>query len=101
MIICTFYSLPPSPPCLSALARNCNAKVDDVNGAKGKDWRQGNPVRVIRNHKGSKHSKYAPKEGNRYDGIYKVVKYWPETNKSGFIVWKYLLRRDDPVSRIT
>ena len=43
-------------------------------------------------------SKYAPKEGNRYDGIYKVVKYWPQKNKDGFIVWKYLLRRDDTVS---
>jgi len=23
------------------------------------------------------------------------VKYWPETGKSGFLVWRYLLRRDD------
>lgn len=33
---------------------------------------------------------------SRYDGIYKVVKYYPEKGLSGFIVWKYLLRRDDP-----
>lgn len=33
---------------------------------------------------------------NRYDGIYKVVKYYPEKGLSGFRVWKYLLRRDDP-----
>ena len=52
----------------------------------------------VRNHKGSKTSEYAPEEGNRYDGIYKVVKYWPEKGKTGFIVWKYLIRRDDPVS---
>lgn len=32
----------------------------------------------------------------RYDGIYKVVKYYPATGKSGFCVWRYLLRRDDP-----
>lgn len=32
----------------------------------------------------------------RYDGIYKVVKYYPDVGKSGFRVWKYLLRRDDP-----
>jgi E3 ubiquitin-protein ligase UHRF1 len=25
-----------------------------------------------------------------------VVKYWPEKGKSGFIVWRYLLKRDDP-----
>lgn len=24
-----------------------------------------------------------------------VVKYWPEKGKSGFLVWRYLLRRDD------
>lgn len=45
--------------------------------------------------KGRKHSEFAPEEGIRYDGIYKVVKYWPEKGKSGFIVWKYLFRRDD------
>ena len=33
---------------------------------------------------------------SRYDGIYKVVKYWPEQGKSKFIVWRFLLRRDDP-----
>lgn len=33
---------------------------------------------------------------SRYDGIYKVVKYYPEKGEAGFIVWRYLLRRDDP-----
>lgn len=23
------------------------------------------------------------------------MKYWPEKGKSGFLVWRYLLRRDD------
>ncbi len=35
--------------------------------------RNSKPVRVVRNYKGQKTSEYAPKEGNRYDGIYKVV----------------------------
>lgn len=52
-------------------------------------------MRVVRSAKLAKHSKYAPADGNRYDGIYKVVKYWPEKGKSGFIVWRYLLHRDD------
>jgi E3 ubiquitin-protein ligase UHRF1 len=78
-----------------ALARNCCATIDDKKGATAKQWKEGKPVRVVRNHKGRKTSDYAPEEGNRYDGIYKVVKYWPEKNASGFIVWKYLLRRDD------
>lgn len=33
----------------------------------------------------------------RYDGIYKLVKYYPEKGKSGFIVWRYMFRRDDPI----
>ena len=34
-----------------------------------------------------------------YNGYvyYQVVKYWPAKNSAGFVVWKYLLRRDDPV----
>ncbi|CAL1538353.1 unnamed protein product [Lymnaea stagnalis] len=83
-----------------ALAKNCNAPIDNKKGAEAKDWKGGKPVRVVRNCKGRKHSKYAPEEGNRYDGIYKViiVKYWPEKGKSGFLVWRYLLRRDDPTA---
>ncbi|KAM3927809.1 E3 ubiquitin-protein ligase UHRF1 [Leptodactylus fuscus] len=78
-----------------ALALNCNAPINDKQGAEAKDWKAGKPVRVVRNAKGRKHSKYAPEDGNRYDGIYKVVKYWPEKGKSGFLIWRYLLRRDD------
>uniref|UniRef100_A0A0B7A0A8 RING-type E3 ubiquitin transferase n=1 Tax=Arion vulgaris TaxID=1028688 RepID=A0A0B7A0A8_9EUPU len=79
-----------------ALAKNCNAPLDSIKGSEAKDWQGGKPVRVVRNCKGRKHSTYAPEEGNRYDGIYKVIKYWPEKGKSNFLVWRYLLRRDDP-----
>ncbi|XP_011568402.3 E3 ubiquitin-protein ligase UHRF1 [Plutella xylostella] len=81
-----------------ALARNCAVKtVSEEGGDAGAAWRDGRPVRVVRSFKMMKHfPEYAPKEGIRYDGIYKVVKYYPETGKSGFRVWKYLLRRDDP-----
>ncbi|MBN3319977.1 UHRF1 ligase, partial [Atractosteus spatula] len=78
-----------------ALALNCNAAVNDKDGAEAKDWKAGKPVRVVRSSKGRKHSKYCPEDGNRYDGIYKVVKYWPEKGKSGFLVWRYLLKRND------
>ncbi|GLH14953.1 Ubiquitin [Gryllus bimaculatus] len=78
-----------------ALALNCNAPLSDA-GAKAKDWKKGKPIRVVRNYKAGKHSKYAPDDGNRYDGIYKVVEYYPQKGKSGFKVWRYVLRRDDP-----
>ena len=54
-----------------ALAKNCDASISE-KGAQAKDWRNGKPVRVVRNCKERKISKYAPEEGNRYDGIYKV-----------------------------
>lgn len=47
-----------------SIALNCNAKFN-VNGAEAKDWKKGKPIRVIRNYKMSKHSKFAPTEGNR------------------------------------
>lgn len=81
-----------------ALAKNCSAPIDSKKGGDaGRDWKKGKPVRVVRNCKGRKHSEYAPEEGNRYDGIYKIVRYWPDKGQSGFIVWRYLLRRDDPI----
>lgn len=81
-----------------ALARNCAVKLDEGGADSADKWREGKPVRVVRSYKMVKHfPQYAPKEGIRYDGIYKVVKYYPERGLSGFKVWKYLLRRDDPV----
>jgi len=100
-----------------AIARNCNAPIDSVNGNEAKDWQKGKPIRVIRSYKMREHFEknkkkrskdktgkdakgktrkaakgkatkdaedemtedvklYGPEVGNRYDGIYKVVKYW-------------------------
>lgn len=49
-----------------ALAINCNAKLNEKVGATAANWRGGIPVRVVRNFKLGKYSKYAPQEGNRY-----------------------------------
>jgi hypothetical protein len=40
----------------------------------------------LRSAKLGKRSKFAPIEGCRYDGLYKVVKYWPEKGRSGHLV---------------
>jgi len=57
------------------------------------NWRLGKPVRVMRSWKCK--NKFAPKEGFRYDGLYKVVDYWIERGQSGFKVIRYMFRRDD------
>lgn len=49
-----------------ALAINCNAKLNAGVGAEAANWKGGIPVRVVRNFKLAKYSKYAPQEGNRY-----------------------------------
>eukprot|EP01117_Protostelium_nocturnum_P014066 TRINITY_DN5313_c0_g2_i4.p1 TRINITY_DN5313_c0_g2~~TRINITY_DN5313_c0_g2_i4.p1 ORF type:complete len:892 (-),score=275.71 TRINITY_DN5313_c0_g2_i4:9-2684(-) len=59
------------------------------------NWRNGKEIRVLRGYKFAKVSKFAPKEGFRYDGIYKIEDWWFETGISGFKVIKYRFRRDD------
>ncbi|KAF5311823.1 hypothetical protein D9619_003200 [Psilocybe cf. subviscida] len=49
------------------------------------------PIRVIRGFKGKSH--YAPSEGYRYDGLYRVEKAWMEEGVSGFQVCKYAFKR--------
>eukprot|EP00095_Tigriopus_kingsejongensis_P006810 maker-scaffold2587_size14210-snap-gene-0.5 protein:Tk06810 transcript:maker-scaffold2587_size14210-snap-gene-0.5-mRNA-1 annotation:"e3 ubiquitin-protein ligase uhrf1 isoform x3" len=78
-----------------AIAVSCACPLDTKVGGEARKWREGKPIRVVRSEKLKKHSKFAPVEGCRYDGIYRVVKYWPEKGRSGFIVWRYLFRRDD------
>ncbi|KAF8985371.1 E3 ubiquitin-protein ligase uhrf1 [Entomortierella lignicola] len=79
-----------------ALARACDCPIS-LKGGVAKNWKNSHGIRVIRSVKLRKHNvEYAPLEGNRYDGIYKIVKYWPERGESGYDVWRYLMRRDDP-----
>ncbi|KAJ2026665.1 hypothetical protein GGI06_000055 [Coemansia sp. S85] len=80
-----------------SLALACAAEVDDVNGAEAADWRLSSAIRVCRSYKiAKKHPEYAPSEGVRYDGLYRIVKYWRQKGESGHYVWRYLFRRDDP-----
>ncbi|KAJ2061716.1 hypothetical protein GGI17_002891 [Coemansia sp. S146] len=79
-----------------SLALACAAEVDDLNGAEAADWKLSTPVRVCRSYKiAKKHPEFAPEAGVRYDGIYRVVKYWRQKGESGHYVWRYLFRRDD------
>lgn len=50
---------------------------------------EGLPVRVIRG--ANLNSKYGPRRGYRYDGLYMVDDYWQIEGRSGFRVWLYRL----------
>ena len=55
-------------------SRHLNEKVYYQKGGVAKNWRKGAPIRVVRGSKMyKKHPQYLPKEGFRYDGIYKVL----------------------------
>ncbi|RDW85413.1 hypothetical protein BP5796_03738 [Coleophoma crateriformis] len=78
-----------------ALAMTCDAEPSE-DGAVARDWRKSLGVRVIRSFKLKRmHPKFAPEDGYRYDGIYKLVKYGPGEGTFGFTVYRYEFRRDD------
>jgi putative restriction endonuclease len=56
--------------------------------------REGLPVRVVRGAEAG--SVFAPTTGFRYDGLYYVEDAHHRIGKSGFRVWMFTLRRDDP-----
>lgn len=68
-----------------ALAKSCIADINDKEGAETRDWEKRSPIRVFRSPKIGKTNKFAPKDRFRYDGIYKVVKYWPKKANNEFI----------------
>ncbi|KAK9818406.1 hypothetical protein WJX72_012169 [[Myrmecia] bisecta] len=53
-------------------------------------WRK-NPMRVVRGSKNK--SQYAPAEGYRYDGLYEVAEMWPEKGESGYVMWRFRMKR--------
>jgi putative restriction endonuclease len=64
------------------------------NRALASNAASGLPVRVVRG--AALDSPFAPADGYRYDGLYVVDDYWHERGRSGFKVYRYRLRRDDP-----
>ncbi len=62
-----------------ALARSC-------------EW--GQPVRVVRGWR--EPGGLGPKSGYRYDGLYRVTRYWEERGRSGFKIWRFALVPFEP-----
>ncbi|SDK21867.1 putative restriction endonuclease [Catalinimonas alkaloidigena] len=69
------------------------------NLALAKNCQTGLPVRVIRGKRPS--SRFAPQEGYRYDGLFRVEAYWKERGRSGFLIWRFRLRKIEPPSVAT
>jgi putative restriction endonuclease len=66
-----------------------NQPLTRTNQALVTSMRRGLPVRVVRGARAA--SRYAPDEGYRYDGLYRVTHFWPETGEDGHRVWRFRL----------
>ncbi|CAD7705396.1 unnamed protein product [Ostreobium quekettii] len=60
------------------------------NEALAENWKLGIPVRLL---KKNNDKKKVSKVVFRYDGLWDVVKYYKETGKEGYSVWKFQLER--------
>lgn len=68
-------------------------RLTGANRALARNVHTGQPVRVVRG--AGTASRWAPEEGYRYDGLYRVDKYWKEYGEAGYLVWRYQLIRQD------
>ncbi|KFK40520.1 hypothetical protein AALP_AA2G006400 [Arabis alpina] len=75
--------------------QSSDQKFTKSNEALRLSCKMGYPVRVVRSHK-EKSSAYAPEEGVRYDGVYRIEKCWRKTGIQGvYKVCRYLFVRCD------
>jgi putative restriction endonuclease len=74
-------------------AQIANQQLSHRNRALTVSASEGLPVRAIR---GAGHrSKYSPTQGYRYDGLYYVDRYWHDIGKSGYLIYRFFLRKAD------
>jgi putative restriction endonuclease len=69
------------------------------NLALARSHLEGLPVRVVRG--AGLDSPFAPGSGYRYDGLYGVDDYWSDAGKSGYLVWRFRLRRLEAQAKLT
>lgn len=69
--------------------QTADQQLNRSNQALVTSMQRGLPVRVIRGAHPEVHE--APTSGYRYDGLYRVESYWPETGRSGRLVWRFRL----------
>lgn len=63
--------------------------LDKQNMALAKSCIDGIPIRVIRG-KGHR-SEFSPLSGYKYDGLYRVDRYWKEGGRDGYKIWRFSL----------
>jgi putative restriction endonuclease len=74
--------------------RVANQSLTAGNMALARSSDEGLPLRVVRGANGD--PKYSPSAGFRYDGLYRVDRYWHEVGRSGYTIWRFRLVKDQP-----
>jgi putative restriction endonuclease len=72
-------------------AQIADQKLEAQNLALALTSTDGLPVRVVRGYRGD--PAFSPTGGYRYDGLFAVTSFWHERGRSGFLVWRYELRK--------
>ncbi|PLW12451.1 hypothetical protein PCANC_20357 [Puccinia coronata f. sp. avenae] len=82
---------PGNPKNLRTAPQSSDQEFTAMNASLRLSCELKNSVRVIRGYKN--HSPFAPEDGYRYDGLYRVEKCWREAGQSGFQVCKFAFVR--------
>lgn len=69
--------------------QKADQKLHRTTLALAMSMRLGLPVRVVRGAHRDVHG--SPDSGYRYDGLYRVTDYWPDTGLNGYRVWRFRL----------
>lgn len=77
-------------------APTADQQLTTWNLALARSCEEGLPVRVTRGYE--LHSDLAPPSGYRYDGIYRVERYWPHVGEEGFRVYLYQLVKETAIA---
>jgi putative restriction endonuclease len=83
---------------------NTGAQIGDQELSRGnlalvRNYEEGLPVRVVRGH--NHPSPFAPPSGYRYDGLFRIDRFWCDHGKDGFNIFRFRLERirDDSVEK--
>ena len=78
----------------ATLRQACDQAMTRGNKALALSCERELPVRVSRGPLPG--SPYAPERGYRYEGLYRVARWWTERGRSGYLIYRFRLERLDP-----
>ncbi len=69
----------------------CDQSLSSGNRALIHSCEHALPIRVSRGPMPG--SPYAPEQGYRYDGLYRIARWWTEIGRSGYLIYRFELKK--------